>query len=66
MPRIAMFRRRSPTSLKIDKGELTKVAIGIAEPMRVCDMKMFHLIDKGAWRIYNVIQRCLMQASRLY
>jgi hypothetical protein len=37
MPRISMFKRRSP---KISKGELTQiVVIGIAEPMRVSAMK---------------------------
>jgi hypothetical protein len=45
MPRIAMFRRRSPKDPKTSKGELTKVAIGIEEAMRDCDTKRWHLIN---------------------
>jgi hypothetical protein len=47
MPRIVMFRRRSP---RISKGELTKVVIGIVKPSRGSDMKVCHLMGEQSMK----------------
>jgi hypothetical protein len=42
---------------RISKGELIKVTIGLAEPMREGDMTRCLLTSQRSGRIYNVVQR---------
>jgi hypothetical protein len=48
---------RSVTVLKISKGELIKVTIGLTEPMRMGDMIRCLLVSQRSGKIYNLVQR---------
>jgi hypothetical protein len=57
------LRRESPKRPWITKVELTKIAIGVAEPTRVSTTKQCHLMANGAWKVYGVNQKKEVRCS---
>jgi hypothetical protein len=61
-----MFGPRGATSLKMHRGKLINVMIGLAEPMRERVTQSSTFLWAKEWKNHNVVWKSFEAASRLY